>query len=240
MRRLEPLALWDERELFTEQGKKERGFLGYIRCCFIFDDSTVQKDDSEWSNTDPVIEYELEDMLHILATEDEGYVLKSPQDMTNFCRERLHDHIPYSFNRECWGFRYLTEDRVWYLALTPWNERQHFTVYGYDRAALMGGMAKERNLPENCYGVLRFTGERIFIRFGASGFESFPQFGGNISESRAFANEKNADAKLTAGQVAAMENGVIYGWDTPLAVPGNYDKEGHFMMPEDNKGGKRK
>lgn len=69
MRRLEPLALWDERELFTEQGKKERGFLGYIRCCFIFDDSTVQKDDSEWNNTDPVIEYELEDMLHNHMTE---------------------------------------------------------------------------------------------------------------------------------------------------------------------------
>ena len=28
-----------------------------------------------------------------------------------------------------------------------------------------------------------------------------------------------------------MENGVIFGWDTPVANPKNYDENGHFFIP---------
>ena len=70
--------------------------------------------------------------------------------------------------------------------------------------------------------------ERVFIRFGSRELERFPQYGSNAEANRAFANEKNKELKLTSAQVAAMENGAIYGWDTPAARPENYDKDGLF------------
>ena len=41
-------------------------------------------------------------------------------------------------------------------------------------------------------------------------------------------------------QMAAMENGAIYGWDTPMSNPVNYDESGHFYIPtEEVKGWRR-
>lgn len=239
MRTLESLAMWVEKDLLTEQGRKDYGFLGYVRCTF--ESEKVIRDNSAWQQTDPMASFELDELVYTLATAENGFILHSVQDMFNYCRPRLHDHIPYSFNRECWGFRILTDGYVWYIACTPWNERCHFTVYCYVREKLFGALAKDRGLPENCYGVLRYTGERILIRFGDSGFESFPQFGGNASENRRFASEQNKEKKLTTEQVAAMEQGVIFGWDSPYANVSNYDKDGHFVMPEETeKGGWRR
>ena len=92
-------------------------------------------------------------------------------------------------------------------------------------------MAEVKGLPEHCYGVLKYTGERILIRFGGDMYEIFPQYGGNLVENRAYANEQNAVLNLSVEQVAAMENGVIFGWDTPVANPKNYDENGHFYIP---------
>lgn len=52
-----------------------------------------------------------------------------------------------------------------------------------------------------------------------------------MADNRRFADEQNQALNLSAEQVSAMENGVIYGWDTPAADPGNYDENGHFYVP---------
>ena len=96
----------------------------------------------------------------------------------------------------------------------------------------MSALAAEKDLPEYCYGVLKFTGERILIYYGMSEFEVFPQYGGNMAENRDYADEKNAELNLSVEQVAAMENGAIYGWNTPMADPHNYDENGHFFEAE--------
>ena len=92
-------------------------------------------------------------------------------------------------------------------------------------------LAKEKGLPEFCYGVLKYTGERILIRYGEDLYDSFPQYGGNMVENREYATEQNQALNLTIEQVAAMENGVIFGWDTPVANPKYYDENGHFYVP---------
>ena len=117
-------------------------------------------------------------------------------DMKTFCTDRMSDHIPYSFDRECHAFRVMTNENVWYIACTPWNERRRFTIYGYKRMPLMTALAKSRGLPESCYGVLKFTGERVYIRFGSRELERFPQYGSNAEVNRAFANEKNKELNL--------------------------------------------
>jgi hypothetical protein len=92
----------------------------------------------------------------------------------------------------------------------------------------MSALASVRGLPEKCYGVLPFTGERIRIRFGEDRYEDFPQYGANQVVNRQYAEEQNSPYGITLQQMAAMENGAIYGWDTPMADPRNYDKGGHY------------
>ena len=96
----------------------------------------------------------------------------------------------------------------------------------------MSALAKAKGLPETCYGVLLYTGECIRIRFGADRYESMPQFSNKALENRVYANEQNEASGITPAQVAAMENGVIYGWDTPYANPKNYDFNGHYCIAE--------
>ena len=103
-----------------------------------------------------------------------------------------------------------------------------FAIYAYDRTKLMTALAKEVGLPETCYGVTPYSGERMRIRYGDNCFESFPQYGQNREENKQYAAEQNKTLKVTKAQQAAMEGGVIYGWDTPAADPRNYDESGHF------------
>ena len=137
--KLERLALWEEKYLFTEQGEVGKGFIGWLRGNF--DEDTLVLSDMEMTKEyDHVIRYELESLCIFLASESAGYMLRSLSDLNAYCRDKVHDHIPYSFNRECWGFRVLTEEYAWYIALTPWNSVRHVTLYGYDRKALMSAM----------------------------------------------------------------------------------------------------
>ena len=225
--KLESLALWDEKALPTESGKAELDFMGYVRGRF--DDESgkavISLSDIHLTQMD---EFELYEVIRFLEKEEAYFLLGGLECMKTFCTDRMSDHIPYSFDRECHAFRVMTSENVWYIACTPWNERRRFTIYGYKRLPLMMALAKSRGLPESCYGVLKFTGERVFIRFGSRELERFPQYGSNAEANRAFANEKNKELKLTSAQVAAMENGAIYGWDTPAARPENYDKDGLF------------
>ena len=224
--KLEPLKLWVEKDLLTDDEKSEYGFIGFYKGVFaenrlVFAPILFQTDSMELQSAFSML-------IRFLQSEDAHSICLDKLRMETFCRDRLHDHIPYSFNRECWGFRILTEQYAWYLACTPWNEKRQFTIYCYDRTILMSALASVCGLPEKCYGVLPFTGERIRIRFGEDRYEDFPQYGANQVANRQYAEEQNSPYGITPQQMAAMENGAIYGWDTPMADPRNYDKGGHY------------
>ena len=223
---LEALKLWAEKDLLMDDGKPELGFIGYFKGLFTahgldFSPVLLCPDSMELQSAFSML-------TRFLQSDNAHGILLDKLRMETFCRDRLHDHIPYSFNRECWGFRVLTDRYAWYLACTPWNEKRQFTVYCYDRTVLMTALASMRRLPERCYGVLPFTGERIRIRFGEDRYEDFPQYGADQTANRQYAEDQNAPYGITAQQMAAMENGAIYGWDTPMADPRNYDEGGHY------------
>ena len=230
--KLEHLALWDEKTLFTEQGETDKGFIGWLKGSFN-EDKLSLSDMLLYKETDSMLKYEIESLISFLKSESACYVLRSHSDLNSFCQDKVHDHIPYCFNRECWGFRVLNEEYAWYLAFTPWNSKSHLQIYCYDRKVLMSKLAAENGLPEYCHGVLKYTGERILIRYGDDMYDSFPQYGSNVVENRSYVNEQNKLLKLSAQQVSAMENGVIFGWDTPMADPKNYDNDGHFYVPKE-------
>lgn len=231
--KLESIAIWDEKELFydTAADQPQYGLLGIFRGCFS-EAGTLQtqyEQTGEQNRRD--VEQQFSFLCNFLMGEFGQYLFRSQKDMEHYCSEHMHDHVLYPFNRECWGFRVLEEDHAWYLACTPWNRGRQFTVYCYDRKVLMTGLANRRGLPEACYAVLKFTGERIYVRFGADTFEVFPQYGGRMSENLAYANEQNEPQGITLRQMAAMEGGAVYGWETPMADIRNYDEEGHFVLP---------
>ncbi len=235
--KLESLALWDEKELFSECGRAEDGYMGCAK--YIFAQSGIHQMANSLRGFSFAEQYELERLLLFLQTEDAHGILQGQVNMTAFCNDRLHDHVPYSFNRECWGFRILGEHIVWYLACTPWNERCHFTVYAYNRETLFTLMAGSRGLPLWCYGVYKFTGERIRVWFGQRDFERYPQYGGDILANDSYAREKNDEIEVSIAQRTVMENGVIYGWDTPVAQIYNYDEEGRYCPEEKEAKSKR-
>ena len=233
---LESLKLWAEKDLLMDDGKTEYGFVGYFKGLFadnglVFAPMLFQPDSMELQSAFSML-------TRFLQSEDAYGILQDRTRMELYCRDRLHDHIPYSFNRECWGFRVLADRYAWYLACTPWNEKRQFTIYCYERTALMTALASMRGLPESCYGVLPFTGERIRIRFGEDRYEDFPQYGADQVANRHYAEEQNAPFGITPQQMAAMENGAIYGWDTPMADPNHYDEGGHYHPYLDTKGGR--
>jgi len=223
---LESLKLWAEKDLLMDDGKEENGFLGFFKGIFAEDGIDFFPDLCCSYSTELQSAFSM--LIIFLQSEAAHGILQDRLHMETFCRERLHDHIPYSFNRECWGFRVLTDRYAWYLACTPWNEKRQFTIYCYDRKILMTALSFVRGLPEQCYGVLSFTGERIRIRFWEDRYEDFPQYGADQSANRQYAEEQNIPCGITAQQMAAMENGVIYGWDTPMADLRNYDENGHY------------
>ena len=224
--KLEALKLWAEKDLLMDDGDTEQGFLGYFKG--IFTDVDLSFAPVLFVPDSMELQSAFSMLIRYLQSEDAHGILQDKLCMETFCRDRLHDHIPYSFNRECWGFRVLTDRYAWYLACTPWNEKRQFTVYCYDRTVLMTVLASARGLPESCYGVLPFTGERIRIRFGEDRYEDFPQYGADQTANRQYAEDQNQPYGITPQQMAAMENGVIYGWDSPMADPDSYDSGGHY------------
>lgn len=233
--KLERIALWAEQKLFAAQTDTKLGYEGSAKG--YFEDGKLEMAPTLFLASVSA-QYEYGVLLRFLRSEDGKFLFKDKTAMEVCCRESVLHHIPYSFSMECFGFRVLTEDYVWYIACTPWNEKRCVTVYGYDRVPLMTALAKEKGLPETCYGVLPFSGEQIKIRFGDYAYESFPQYGANRKKNEKEVANLNKPFKLSKAQVSAMAQGVIYGWDNPIADPANYDKDGYYLSEED--GGKKK
>lgn len=230
---LDSIALWDETKLFFEQGSREIGFMGYLKC--IFTEDTVKVSSDCLSPITPDDKYDLENLFRFLETEDGGFLLRSLSDMISYCEKHSRNHIPYPFDRECFGFRVMDEGIVWYISCTPWNERCHFAVYGYMRDSLFSAMSKVKGLPTMCYGVLGFTGERIKIYYGVREVERFPQYGGDGNANSRYADEENSKMKVTKAQRSAMENGALFGWDTPMSEVSDYNKDGQYCPGEEKK-----
>ena len=215
--KLERTVLWAEKDLFLEDGDPAIGFLGFLRGCF--GENGLQTDE----NLPETVRAEYAEVLHFLCSPDARRILCGKVQMEGYCRNRRKSHVPMAFGRECWGFRILNENLVWYLACTPWNDRRQFLLFVYDRMTLMTALAA-----------------RILVRYGEESYELFPQYGCTATENRKYATERNREFGVTPAQVAAMENGSVYGWDIPMADVRNYDKDGHYFPMEEQKGEKKR
>lgn len=87
-------------------------------------------------------------------------------------------------------------------------------------------MPLRSSLPEKCYSVFPSNGKLILITkcenecFEASNPYDSPE------RNREIADERNKEMGVSNAQEAAMLSGVIYGWQSELANPKNYDENG--------------
>lgn len=228
--KLESLALWEEKELFGECSDEDKGYRGYCKYIFTSDGVAIRADNMKLVTSEE--QYELVNLMHFLEKDEAHFLTRSLVDMEVYCEGRMNDHIPYAFDRACYGFRVVGECMTWYIACTTWNERCHFVIYAYHRETLRRYLARKRGLPEMCHGIYRFTGEQSVIFFGERDSLRFPQYGGNVDVNEQSVCEANKPLKVSPAQRAAMENGVIYGWETPVARLENYDAEGRYCPEE--------
>ena len=229
--KLEELKLWRERELLCEEIPKEYGLLGVIYG--VFRDGTIDCATDFPMGFNKDIQCEFGKLVSYLQNEGE-YFLKDLDRLTAYCKARPHAHVPYKFSRECWGFRVLTDRFAWYISCTPWNDGRHFTVYSYDREILMTQLAEEKGLPCECCAVLPFTGERIIIRYGADSYTVCSENDETADCNKIIVMAQNGMYGASKAQVSAMLNGVLYGWDTPMADPKRYDENG-YLKPNDER-----
>ncbi len=88
-----------------------------------------------------------------------------------------------------------------------------------------------KNLPDECYGVLPSSGEIVIIKRGESGYYPTGQHGNSQKESVSIVNERNEACGVSKAQAAAMLAGSLFGWNVPAADPKNYDEQGCPIKP---------
>jgi hypothetical protein len=84
-----------------------------------------------------------------------------------------------------------------------------------------------RGLPEFCYATLPSNKEEmIVIKYGEKGYYPVNQ----SSDAYLCSAEKNNELLgVTKAQAEAMIAGSMYGWNTPVSNPNNYDKNGNWI-----------
>ncbi len=83
-----------------------------------------------------------------------------------------------------------------------------------------------RSLPDQCYSMLRSTGEVVILKKGESGYYRTDIPFTDRETSRQMVKEYNAKLGVTPAQAAAMEAGSMFGWEVPAADPKNYSNAG--------------
>lgn len=84
-----------------------------------------------------------------------------------------------------------------------------------------------KNLPEECFIVLPATKEMVMVRRGETGY--YPQREENAPWGAENLDALNERMGVSKGQAEAMAMGSMYGWDSDLSDPTNYDENGKWI-----------
>ena len=97
-------------------------------------------------------------------------------------------------------------------------------------------MTKQRTkLPNECFDVLKSSGELITVKANESGYYKYNQEPlQSLCESKGItmdelADELNKEMDITKGQREAMSWGSMMGWNGKLADPMSYDEKGKII-----------
>ncbi|MCQ2770352.1 MAG: hypothetical protein MJ236_00935 [Clostridia bacterium] len=221
-------SIWEENKCFFIEDTKDSSYLGSVDANFLsgkleIKNNTLKRDDID-----------IMDILNKLEGCEGKFIFANLDELRDFCILRNDLTIPGPFYKMYKGFKIYEDTLVFYVLIRPWSELIPITINVFDREALMIQFAKEKNMPIFCHGTSPFTGERVRIRY-LDDFEVFPQYGCDKKENGNYADECNKSLKVSIKQRRAMENGCVYGWDSPLANPENYTNDGFYLVQEAKK-----
>lgn len=95
-------------------------------------------------------------------------------------------------------------------------------------------------LPPLCLKVLQWDGSLIMIRRGEMGYTPSPFDTGNPKDNEELAEIINEQVGVTKAQEEAMYCGSMFGWDTKLSDPRNYDEHGKLKATPSKAAAKKK
>lgn len=85
-------------------------------------------------------------------------------------------------------------------------------------------------LPPKCYTTLKSTGELVEIERYAKDYVLSP-FSSEVAWiNRMMAERMNQGLGVSKAEEAAMHAGVIFGWQSPVAQPKAYDRQGKRLV----------
>ena len=103
----ESTVLWDEKELFSECGRAEQGYMGYAK--YIFTESGFGLQVNTFRDYTVEIQSAINSVLRFLQSEDALCVLRSLLNMTVICESHINDHIVYLGGNEQSTHKYISE-----------------------------------------------------------------------------------------------------------------------------------
>jgi len=219
--RLEAVKLKDEEKLcFSDADENnELGCLGYVRGDFGKSGNefytTWHEGKSESLMTDEM-KSEIDNVVNTLY----GDVLKSRNDMRQYCYDKDKARNFHSIYDRCWEFRILTNKCAMYLMCQVDHNDYSFYLHIYVKDVLFRELSKRRGLPRWCFSSIPSTGQLIIVRFGETGY--YPC----ALETKDEVDEYNEKLGVTPAKREAMTAGSMFGWNAPCADPKNYDESG--------------
>ena len=152
--------------------------------------------------------------------------LRSQQDFAAFCCDYSWgtlkgdgENVPSAF-----GVKIQTDGYTYYLRCHPLISTMN--IHAYNNHYLLPELAGKHELPDWCYSTAPHSGELVVITRGERGYLTSDKSTSNEKDNRLYANCGNVQLGLTKGQVEAMLAGSMFGWNTPVAKPWNYNQDG--------------
>ena len=225
---LESITLTEEKDLFysTRNEPKELGCIGHLRGDFGSDG------DEFFSVWFPHECAELNDQRFksvfdtlINQLRKEGQVLSGRTEMERYCLPHQACKLLNPYVDKSWGFRIYSPHYAFYLRCMPVKGDYNFYIYCYDKNMLLDKLAGDRGLPRYCYTHNSSIDEDVILTFLEKGYRTYRK--GELDKP---ATVMNRELGITYQQVAAMQVGSMFSWNTPGADPKNYDESGRPIV----------
>ena len=221
--------------IYRMEGEKaeRHGAIGYMRLDFGKGGKEFWTTwfDSQKHLKTPAFKAEFDSVINFLRSGMEYPIFSNRRELRIF----YLGHSDWQVIDRVVGFKIQTADYTYFARCRPSTDDYDVYVFAYDNRLLLPELAGKHELPEKCYSIKPHSGELVSIYRGENGYIPCDISKPTPEENRLFADTSNKIFGNTRAQEEAMLAGCMFGWNTTAAKPWNYDQNGNFKQPQQNK-----